>query len=168
MQSLRRNPRCYWPAVGCDSRATCSWSRLTALLLGDCWECCLLFTEAHLVRRAVQWSLMKPESELIRLVATNVFADLPLSLVTLRLTERATRTALLELDALTSPCHLANWIELRRLVNCLEADPSVNTARNNTWIVVIVGYHGNPVYRAVAWILIFFLISNRNLRISRF
>jgi hypothetical protein len=35
---------------------------------------------------------------------------------------------------------------------CLEADPSVDTARNNTWIVVIAGYHGNPVYRAVAWI----------------
>jgi hypothetical protein len=40
----------------------------------------------------------------------------------------------------------------RRLVNCLEADPSENTARNNTCFVVIVGYQGNSVYRAVAWI----------------
>jgi hypothetical protein len=40
----------------------------------------------------------------------------------------------------------------RRLVNCLEADPRENTARNNTCLVAIVGYHGNSVYRAVAWI----------------
>jgi hypothetical protein len=49
---------CYWSAVGCDGRATCSWSRLTALLLGDCWECAcsslrlawwgVLFSEAPL------------------------------------------------------------------------------------------------------------------------
>jgi hypothetical protein len=42
--------------------------------------------------------------------------------------------------------------DLRRLVNCLEGDPSENTARNNTCFVAIVGYHGNYVYRAVAWI----------------
>jgi hypothetical protein len=28
----------YWSAVHCDGRETCSWSRLTTLLLGDCWE----------------------------------------------------------------------------------------------------------------------------------
>jgi hypothetical protein len=43
----------------------------------------------------------------------------------------------------TDPC---------RLVNCLEADSRENTARNNTCFVAIVGYHGNSVYRAVAWI----------------
>jgi hypothetical protein len=37
----------------------------------------------------------------------------------------------------------------RRLVKCLEADPSENTARNSTCFVAIVGYHGNSVYRAV-------------------
>jgi hypothetical protein len=75
---------CYWSAVGCDGPATCSWSRLTALLLGDCWEwACsslrlawggVLFSEARWSQRV----------------------DLLLSVVTLRLTERATRTALLE------------------------------------------------------------------------
>jgi hypothetical protein len=64
---------------------------------------------------------MKPESELIRLgrlkpneageliwlVSTKVFADLLLSVVTLRLAERATQTALLELYVLTGPRHLA-------------------------------------------------------------
>jgi hypothetical protein len=35
---------------------------------------------------------------------------------------------------------------------CLEADPSVDTARNNSCIVAIVDYHGNPVYRAATWI----------------
>jgi hypothetical protein len=58
---------------------------------------------------------------------------------------------------LTSPRHLDNWLnwtDPRRLINCLEADPSVDTACNNTCFVAIVGYHGNPVYQAVAWILI--------------
>jgi hypothetical protein len=38
------------------------------------------------------------------------------------------------------------------LLNCLEPDPNVNTAHNNTCFVAIAGYHGNPVYRAVALI----------------
>jgi hypothetical protein len=33
MRCLRRSSWCYWSAVDCDSRATCNWSRLTALLL---------------------------------------------------------------------------------------------------------------------------------------
>jgi hypothetical protein len=37
-------------------------------------------------------------------------------------------------------------------LNCFEADPSENAAWKNTRIVEIVGYHGNPLYRAVAWI----------------
>jgi hypothetical protein len=67
MRCLRRCSRCYWSAVDCDGRATCSWSRLTALLLRRLLGV-LLFTEARLMGRAVQWSPMKPESELIRLV----------------------------------------------------------------------------------------------------
>jgi hypothetical protein len=51
---------------------------------------------------------MEPESELIRLVPIEVFADLLLSLVTLQLAERANRTALLEMYVLTGPSHLAN------------------------------------------------------------
>jgi hypothetical protein len=45
----------------CDGRESCGWGRLTALLLGRLLGV-LLFTEARLVRRAVQWRPMKPES----------------------------------------------------------------------------------------------------------
>jgi hypothetical protein len=45
---------------------------------------------------AVQWSPMKPEG-LIWPVPTKVFADLLLLVVTLRLTEHAARTTLLEM-----------------------------------------------------------------------
>jgi hypothetical protein len=153
-----RTSWCYWSAVDCEDRATCSWSRLTALLLGRLLGV-LLFTEARSMGRSVQWSPMKPESELIRLVPTKVFADLLLSLVTLRLTERATRTAgtvrfnrpeascwlnwTLSRNYFTSDSQSANmsWYRvplwdlrpdiiscrnvLRRLLNCLEVDPSV-------------------------------------------
>jgi hypothetical protein len=61
MWSLRRSSWCYWSAVDCDGRGDCSWSRLTVLLLGRLLGV-LVFTEARLVRRAVQWSPMKPES----------------------------------------------------------------------------------------------------------
>jgi hypothetical protein len=37
-------------------------------------------------------------------------------------------------------------------VNCLEADPSENAAHNSTCFFAIVGYHGNSVCRAFAWI----------------
>jgi hypothetical protein len=90
----------------------CNWSQLTALLLGRLLGV-LLFTEARSMERAIQWSLMKPESEFIRLVPTKVFADLLLLLVALRLTERAMRTALLELNVLTGSSHLANWTEVK-------------------------------------------------------
>jgi hypothetical protein len=50
-------PWCYWSVVDCDGWATCSWSRLTALLLGV-----LLFTGVRSMGRAVQWSPMKTES----------------------------------------------------------------------------------------------------------
>jgi hypothetical protein len=55
---------------------------------------------------------VKPDEarELIYLVPTKVFADLLLSLVTLRLTERATRTALLELYVLICLRHLRYWL----------------------------------------------------------
>jgi hypothetical protein len=46
MWSLRRSSRSYWSAVDCDGRATCSWSRLTALLVGRLLGT-FLFTEAR-------------------------------------------------------------------------------------------------------------------------
>jgi hypothetical protein len=124
----------------------CSWSRLTALLLGRLLGV-LFLTEAGAC------CSVKPDEarELIRLVPTKVFADLLLLLFTLRLTERATRTAgIVSVNRPEASSLLADWTELRRLLNCLEADPSVNTARNNSCIVAIAGHHGNPVYRAVA------------------
>jgi hypothetical protein len=48
----------------------------------------------------------------------------------------------------------------RRLVNCLEADPSENTAGNSTCFVAIVGYHGNSVYRTIAWIPICVIVTS--------
>jgi hypothetical protein len=47
--------------------------------------------------------------ELISLVPTKFFADLLLSVVTLRLTESATRTARLEMYVLTGPRHLVDY-----------------------------------------------------------
>jgi hypothetical protein len=58
----------------CDGRATCGWSRLTALLLGDCWECAcsslrltwwgVLFSEDRWSQRVdlagSRWSLRRP------------------------------------------------------------------------------------------------------------
>jgi hypothetical protein len=41
---------------------------------------------------------------------------------------------------------------------CLKADPNVNTARNNSCIVAIVGYHGSSVYRAVSYIYIYIYV----------
>jgi hypothetical protein len=61
MRSLKQCSRCYWSAVDCGGRATYGWCRLTALLLGRLLGV-LLFTEARSMGRAVQWSLMKPES----------------------------------------------------------------------------------------------------------
>jgi hypothetical protein len=41
-----------------------------------------------------------------------------------------------------------------------EADPSVYTASNNSCIAAIIGYHGNSVYRAVAWIPICLTVTS--------
>jgi hypothetical protein len=71
--------------------------------------------------------------QLIRLVPTKAFADLLLSLVTLRLTERAVGTAgNVRANWSEASCCPTERTELRRLLNCLEADPSENTACNNT------------------------------------
>jgi hypothetical protein len=60
--ALREAPWCYWSAVGCDGRATCSWSQLTALLLGDCWEC------ACSSLRLVSWDMLSSEAQSSRRV----------------------------------------------------------------------------------------------------
>jgi hypothetical protein len=172
MRSLKRCTRCYWSAVDCDGRATVvevGWRRCC---LEDCWECC---SSPRLARctycsvrpdEAREWvdpagfhlSLRRP-------------APVPGYIATYRTCRSNTRNALLELYVLTGPCHL-DWLissqsqsqsyfttdgqsvsmswcrapEVRRLLNCLEADPSENTARNNTccfcwlpWKVLFIG-----------------------------
>jgi hypothetical protein len=157
---MRRCSRCYSSAVDCDGLATCNWSRLTALLLGRLLEV-LLLTEACSMGRAVHWSPKKPES-VDPAGPTEVFADLLLSLLYFDL-----QNVPWELHCSSATCWLVrvvSWLSqshittdgqsvLKRLPAylcwCLETDPSVDTDGNNH---VLLGYHGNSVYRAIAWI----------------
>jgi hypothetical protein len=125
----------------------CSWSWLTALLLRRLLGM-LFFTDARSMGRAVQWSLLKPESKLIRLVPTKVLTDLLLSLVTLQFTGQHANCNVGNIRAIRSEAswQLTDWTDPRRLVNCLETDPSENTARNSTccdcwlpWKVLFIG-----------------------------
>jgi hypothetical protein len=86
----------------------------TRLVVEVGWRRCCLETAGSV---ALHWGSLgeaccsvKPDEagELIWLVPTKVFADLLLSVVTLRRTERATRTALLVMCVLTGPRHLAD------------------------------------------------------------
>jgi hypothetical protein len=104
MRSLWRSSRCYWSAVGRDGRET-------VVVVG--WRRCCLETAGSVL--AVHWGSLgeaccsvKPDEagELIRLVPTKVFTDLLLSVVTLRVTEGATRTALLVMYVPTGPRHI--------------------------------------------------------------
>jgi hypothetical protein len=79
------------------------------------WRRCCLETAGSVL--ALHWGSLgqaccsvKPDEagELIWLVPIKAFADLLLSVVTLRLTERATQTALLVMYVLTGPRHLAD------------------------------------------------------------
>jgi hypothetical protein len=152
MRSLKRCSRCYWSAVDCDGRATCSWSRLTALLLERLLGVLVLHW-GSLDGPAVQWSLMKPNNELIRQVPTTVFADLLLSLVTVRLTERATRTALLEMYLLTGSRHLVDCHVLcvcfsvlccpeEKSGTCFSADCQEDTCFGRSFTTVSWRYRG--------------------------
>jgi hypothetical protein len=98
--------------------------------------------------------------ELIWLVPTKVFADLLHSLVTLRLTERATRTALLELYVLIGLMHLRYWLAE---LNCVVSLTALRRTQVKTLLATIhaafVGCHGNPVYRAVTWIPIWVSVT---------
>jgi hypothetical protein len=141
-----------WPGDG-------SWSQLTALLLGDCSECVcpslrlawwgVVFSEARW-SQTVSWSDWIPLTSSPTCSYRWLLCDLQnvarehakCTAGTARANRSETSWRLIGL----------NWTELRCLLNCLEVDPSVNTARNNSCIVAIVRHHGNPVYRAVAWI----------------
>jgi hypothetical protein len=113
--------------------------------LEACWECCSWL-------RLARWAVLFSEarwSQRVDLAGSHLslFRPAPVAgyIATYRTCCKNTRTALLEMYVLTGPKHLDNWLDwtnLRRLLSCLEADPSVNTAGNNTWIVAIVGYHG--------------------------
>jgi hypothetical protein len=121
--------------------------------LEDCWECCSSLSSLD----GACCSVKHDEARDLGGSHLSFRQPAPIAgyIATYRTCYVSTRTALLGLFMLTGPRHLRNWInwtDLLRLLNCLEADPSVNTARNNTRIVAIVGYHGNAVYRAVTWI----------------
>jgi hypothetical protein len=150
----------------------CSWSQLTVLLLVRLLGV-LLFTGARSMRRAVQWSPMKPERELIWLVPLKSSPT-----CSYRWLHCDLQNVPHEHAKCTAGNVHANWSEAscwltdpRRLVNCLKrlsvylssclvVHPSVDTTRNNTWIVAIVGYHGNPVYRTVTWIPICIIVTS--------
>jgi hypothetical protein len=141
----------------------CSSSRLTALLgrlLGV-----LLFIEARSMGRAIQWSPMKPESWSgwfpLKSSPTCCYRWLHCDLQNVPRehanctagTVRANRSEASSLlagwtqsqsqsrfstnsqSASASWCPAQSSAELSRLLNCLEADPSENTARNNTCCV---------------------------------
>jgi hypothetical protein len=100
MWSLKRSSRCYWLVVDCNGWVTCSWSRLMVSLLRRLLGV-VLFTEAL---DGGCWSVKTDETrEWVGPAwwGCLLFADLHLSLVTLRLSERAMRTALLEMYVLT-------------------------------------------------------------------
>jgi hypothetical protein len=93
--------------------------------------------------RACECNLMNSARELIWLVPTWAFADLLLSLVTLRTAERTAWTP--ELVLLTEA-------SFRIALLMSRGGPNVDTVRNNSCIVAILGYHENSVSLAVAWI----------------
>jgi hypothetical protein len=147
--------------------------------LKDCWEC-LLFTGARSMERAVQWSPTRPESwsgcftlkssptcsnRCLCCDLQNVPREHP------NCTARTQRANSSESSSWLTEAKsklLYDWRSASQYVSvsgtpwlkrlplhlclCLEADPSVDTAHNNSCIVAIVGYHGNSIYRAVVWI----------------
>jgi hypothetical protein len=149
MRSLKRCSRCYWSEVDCDGRATCSWSRLTALLLGRLLGM-LLFTEARSMESAVQWSPMKPESWSGWLP---LMSSPTCSCCWLHCDLQNVSRELLELYVLTGPRHPC--YSLTEL-NCVVSLTALRRTQVKTLLakihVAIVGCHGNPVYRSVAWI----------------
>jgi Na+-transporting NADH:ubiquinone oxidoreductase subunit NqrB len=84
----------------------CSWSRLTALLLGRLLRV-LLFTLALSLGRAVQWSQrVDPAGSHLSLRRPAPVAGF---IATYRTCHVSTRTALIELNVLTGPSRLADW-----------------------------------------------------------
>jgi hypothetical protein len=140
---------------GCDSRATCSWSRLTVFLLRRLLGV-LFVTEARSMERGVQWSPMKSESWsgwfLLKSSPTCSCHWLHYDLQNVPHENAKCAAGTVCANWSEASWLLTDWTELCRLLNCLEADPIVNTARNSSCIVAIVRHHENPVYRSVAWI----------------
>jgi hypothetical protein len=130
--SLKQCSRCYWSAIDCDGRATVVQVGWRRWCLEDCWECC------SSLRRAVQWSPMKPESWSGWFPQSSptcsccwLHCDLQnVSREHAKCTAGTARANWSEASLL-----LTGWTELRLIRNCLQADPSANTARNNTWCV---------------------------------
>jgi hypothetical protein len=147
IMSWKRCSRCYWSAADWDDRATCSWSRLTALLLERLLGV-LLFTEARSMKRAVMWSPMKPESWSgwfpLKSTPTCSYRLLHWDL------HNVPREHALELYVLTGPCHLGNSLNWTRSRSYLTTD---SQSANMSW------------YRVLLWDLRPDIISCRNVAV---
>jgi hypothetical protein len=109
----------------------CSSSRLMALLLGTLLGM-LLFTEARSMGRAVQWSPMKPESWSgwfwLKSSPTCSYCWLLWHLQNVPREHAICTAGTVRANRSEASSLLAGWTELRLLRNCLQADPSENTA----------------------------------------
>jgi hypothetical protein len=102
---IMRSSWCYWSAVNCDGRATCSWSRLTTLLL-----------ERLLGVLTLHWGTLFSEarwSHRVDLAGSHLSLRQPAPvagcIVTCRTCRANMQTALVEMYMLTGPSHLADW-----------------------------------------------------------
>jgi hypothetical protein len=157
MRSLKRSSRYYWSAVGKSAEGVAAWKTAGSVALR--WSsldetCCSvkpdeargwvdrlipLKSSPTCSYRCLHCDLQNVSREHAKCTAGTVHAYW--SEASCWLTE------------LIHVVWLTAWsVFLVQLCWCLEADPIVDTARNNSCIVAIVGYHGNPIYRAVAWI----------------
>jgi hypothetical protein len=109
---IMRSSWCSWSAVDCDGRATCSWNRLTALLLERLLGV-LLFTFG--------WFPLKSSP-----TCSYRWLNCDLQNVPHEYAKCTAGTVRVNWSEASS------WLNCVVSFNCLEADPSENTARNNT------------------------------------
>jgi hypothetical protein len=113
MRSMRQSSWCYWSAVDCDGRATVvevGWRRCC---LKDWWECC---SSLGLARGACCSVKNDEAREWVdpAVIHLSLRRPTPVAgyIASYRTCHADTRTALLELNVLTGPRHLADSTEL--------------------------------------------------------
>jgi hypothetical protein len=145
MRSLKRSSRCYWSAADCDGLATVVEVGWRCCCLEDCWECCSSLGLARwgmLFMKPESWSGWFPLKSSLTCSCRWLHCDL-----------QNVPRELLEMYVLTGPRHLAEWLtELICVVSLIALRQTQMKTMLATIHVAIVGCHGNPVYRAVAWI----------------